>query len=334
MAYLIMGLLFILIGLYLSFRTRRIRLLNGVWVTMLILLVAGIVTELSSGNVWMHRLWVLGLSLFIILVGLAGIWIGWQLVQTAWLTRRNHRYRLVNATILIVLVICCLFTGLIIQMWLTPEPRSQLIVILLGFISGYFIFWWFAYGIGFLIYRHQNQTSVKSAYVLVLGAGLNYGNQVSLSLQARLDQALLVAKQLDQPWLILSGGKGGDETISEAEAMATYCEEKGYPRSALVLETASTSTAENMMFTKAWLIQHGLNPTAGVFVTSDYHTYRAALLAQKIGVTTHSVGAKTAPKAFWHAYFREYCAIMFQYRWRHAMALVVGLGLVFYIFVN
>ncbi|RRG18815.1 YdcF family protein [Weissella viridescens] len=321
-------------SLGLSLIHHRVRLMNGVLAMLLLMMVMVSITAFSQRYFWINRFWLLGLTLAGCLLVLVSLWIGVQLLQTAWMTRHNHRYRLVNGTIAAMFISILVLIGLVALVIIKPMWWLQVIVVGLSFVTSYFVFWWLAYGIGFLIYKHQNQVVVTQQYILVLGAGLNYGNQVSLSLKARLDKALAVADKLDHPWLILSGGQGNDETLTEAEAMAAYCERKGYPQQNLVLEAASTSTAENMAFTKAWLVEQGITPTEGVFVTSDYHTYRAALLAQKVGVTTRSAGAKTEAKAFWHAYFREYCAIMFRYRWWHMLAILLGMILTGLIFVN
>ena len=65
-------------------------------------------------------------------------------------------------------------------------------------------------------------------YVIIHGAGLLDGNRVSKLLSDRIDKAVEVyRKDPTPPVLIPSGGKGGDETVSEAEAMGAYLLEKG-----------------------------------------------------------------------------------------------------------
>ena len=52
------------------------------------------------------------------------------------------------------------------------------------------------------------------------------------------------------PIFILSGGKGADECISEAECMRRYLSAQGVPEEQLLLEDNSTDTAETMAFSK------------------------------------------------------------------------------------
>ena len=61
-------------------------------------------------------------------------------------------------------------------------------------------------------------------YVIIHGAGLLRGKEVSKLLADRIDKAIEVyQKDPTPPILIPSGGKGDDEDISEAEAMENCC---------------------------------------------------------------------------------------------------------------
>lgn len=77
-------------------------------------------------------------------------------------------------------------------------------------------------------------------YVIIHGAGLLDGDRVSKLLSDRLDKAIEVYhKDPTPPIMIPSGGKGSDETISEAEAMARYLIDKGIPPEQIIKEDQS-----------------------------------------------------------------------------------------------
>ena len=80
-------------------------------------------------------------------------------------------------------------------------------------------------------------TSTRRAaeYVIVLGAKVR-GSELSNSLKKRLDKALEYAENNPNTVLVLSGGKGEGEDISEAEAMYDYLQYNGIPESQLLLE--------------------------------------------------------------------------------------------------
>ena len=84
-------------------------------------------------------------------------------------------------------------------------------------------------------------------YAIILGAKVN-GEIPSLSLQYRLDAALDYAKENPHVYLILSGGQGAGEHISEAKAMKRFLVENGIQEERLLIEDMSTSTYENLLY--------------------------------------------------------------------------------------
>lgn len=126
-------------------------------------------------------------------------------------------------------------------------------------------------------------------YAIILGAKVN-GRVPSLSLQYRLESALEYAKQHPHVIFILSGGQGPDEDISEAEAMKRYLLEYGVSEDRLIIEDQSTSTYENISFSKRLLPGSIQNVT---IITSDYHLARSKKIASNLGLETDVIPAKT-----------------------------------------
>lgn len=111
-------------------------------------------------------------------------------------------------------------------------------------------------------------------YVIVLGAKL-HGERVSKSLQLRLDQALEYYEAHPDTIIIVSGGQGKDEAISEAEAMRKYLVDHGVPRTSIRQEVRSVNTAQNLEFSKFFVKDSG---SVGI-ITSDFHVFRAKAIA-------------------------------------------------------
>ncbi|MCD7957040.1 MAG: YdcF family protein [Lachnospiraceae bacterium] len=84
-------------------------------------------------------------------------------------------------------------------------------------------------------------------YVIVLGAQVR-GTNPSRALLKRLERAAEYAEENPDTILILSGGQGPDEGISEAECMYRYLTGAGVSEDRLIREDASTSTQENLLF--------------------------------------------------------------------------------------
>ena len=146
--------------------------------------------------------------------------------------------------------------------------------------------------------------------VIVLGAGLR-GETVSDTLRRRLDCALEYYRAHPDCLLILSGGQGPDEAISEAEGMTRYLQAHGVPQENLLLEDRSTSTEENFAFSLSLMKERGLDETTPIiFVTNRFHCYRAAQYAQKVGFKeVHSLVCGTSLIYLPSAVLREAVAI-------------------------
>lgn len=162
-------------------------------------------------------------------------------------------------------------------------------------------------------------------FVVVLGAGLRPDGGVPPLLASRLDRGRQVWAGLDRragefkPLLIVSGGKGDDERVPEASAMAAYLTARGFPADRLLLEDRSRSTEENLLFSKA--IMEEIRPGARVtVVTSDFHAFRAALLARRLGIQGQVTGARVAGYYRPSAVLREFAAVFLRYR-------VINLGI-------
>jgi uncharacterized SAM-binding protein YcdF (DUF218 family) len=157
----------------------------------------------------------------------------------------------------------------------------------------------------------------EADFVVVLGSGLLGGGRVSPLLASRLDRANAVYRALaangSEPVLIVSGGKGSDERVSEAEAMAGYLAARGFPADRIQREDRSANTEENLLYTKA--IMERLCPGATcVIVTSNYHVFRTAMLARRTGVRGQVTGARTAGYYWPSATLRELAAIFLRYK--------------------
>ncbi len=160
-------------------------------------------------------------------------------------------------------------------------------------------------------------------YVIILGAGLLHGDQVSKLLADRLDKAIEVyRKDPTPPVLIPSGGQGGDETVSEGEAMAKYLLEHGIPAEHILPETESKNTMENLVNSKQLILDQGGEKAYTAVVTSNYHVYRALRHVRKIGMHWTGIGAHVARYYWPSALIREYVAIHTEKK--HAIILLVG----------
>ena len=171
-------------------------------------------------------------------------------------------------------------------------------------------------------------------YVVIHGAGLINGEKVTKLLSDRLDKAIEVyRKDPTPPKMIPSGGQGSDEKVSEASAMKDYLLEHGIPESDIIMEDRSTTTFENLRFSKQIIDGfEGRKYTA--LVSSNYHVFRAMRYARKIGLSCTGVGSHVAFYYWPSALIREYIAIHAEKK--HLIMLIIGwilfVGAMMYLF--
>ncbi len=160
--------------------------------------------------------------------------------------------------------------------------------------------------IHYKISQYVNAVPPQDAdYLIILGAKVN-GEIPSLSLQNRIDTAAKYAKENENTILITSGGQGPGEEISEAEAMRRELVDKGISESRIFLEDQSTSTYENIKFSKEFIPE---DAKLGIIVTNDYHLYRSIQIARDAGLEVEGLPAKTPQITLLKSYSREYLSV-------------------------
>ncbi len=162
----------------------------------------------------------------------------------------------------------------------------------------------------FIVSSGIRTNTSKADYLLILGAGVN-GDTPSLVLYERLNAGLNYLKTNKVNKIIVSGGQGPGENISEAEAMKRYLISKGIDESSIIKEEKSTNTLENIKFSKIVMIEiNKSNNFKTAIVTSGFHMFRAQFLAKRAGFETYSVPAPIPTWLIPTYYVRESFAVL------------------------
>ena len=147
-------------------------------------------------------------------------------------------------------------------------------------------------------------------YIIVLGAGLR-GDQMSLTLLRRMEAALACVQG---ETIVVSGGQGRNETIPEAQAMGDWLLRQGFPEERIIREGRSTSTMENLRYARELIEADSDRPIEELrvkIVSSDYHCFRAQMLARRAGFAQVSgYGADTPAMVAPSCYIREALALV------------------------
>lgn len=166
---------------------------------------------------------------------------------------------------------------------------------------------------GFLAFYGSDDTAMYDEDALiVLGAGIR-GERMTQSLSRRLDKASQYFERNNGAVIVVSGGQGPQETITEALAMERYLLAKGIPAEKIIKEERATSTQENFKFSKMILDEIFPGGYKTAFVTNGYHVYRAGLIAKAEGFDIKHLGTKIALYTVPMNYMREMMAVIQQW---------------------
>ncbi|MBQ1632793.1 MAG: YdcF family protein [Clostridia bacterium] len=156
----------------------------------------------------------------------------------------------------------------------------------------------------------SEQPEPDADYIVVLGAAV-YGETPSITLEHRLEGAARYLTANPRTKAVVSGGQGAGEDISEAECMHRYLVEHGIAPERILVEDRSTSTKENLAFSKAVIRTDGGRTDRVVLVSSGYHLYRAKKMASMLGMhATGVAGSDGYPIYMFGMYLREAAAVL------------------------
>lgn len=308
------------VGFYLLFHffyfRDKARLRNG-WLFNLFLVSVfaylGILSLSSISLITIGILVVLGiLAILVLAFGIYALII--FLLWNSYLVFKRESHSLANLLTLILALGVIIAT--VIRRFgpqLVPNWSLPLLMIPTLILFYLFVVFWNFLSISF-IYQ-LNDPKPDQDYVIVLGAGLIQGERVSPLLAKRIDRAIAFyhkqsRKTLSPPQLLISGGQGPDEKIPEAVAMKNYALDQGIPDEEILIETHSTTTLENMRFSKDIMEREKPQGYRAIFASNNYHIFRAGMYAKQVGLKADGIGAKTANYYLPNAFLREFAALL------------------------
>lgn len=153
--------------------------------------------------------------------------------------------------------------------------------------------------------KHNTVHEVR--YLIVLGAQVR-GTKITNSLMRRLDAAYQYLTDYPETIVIVSGGQGKGELITEADAMAENLMKRGIATERILREDRSVSTRENLIFSGKH-IGDLTQPVA--LVTNSFHVYRSLLIGRRVGYThLEGIAATSNPVLLLNYMVREFFAVL------------------------
>ncbi len=172
-----------------------------------------------------------------------------------------------------------------------------LFVLLILLISG------FAY-----VMSKGNNTATNQKVLIVLGCRVK-GDVPSIALEKRAESAYFYLLKNPEFIAILSGGQGKDENLSEAQCLKNLLTKRGISGDRLYLEEMSTSTSQNIAYSKRIIEQNGFSTDVAI-ATSEYHQLRAKQICKKYDLNAFAVSSKTKPILLPTFLLRELMALL------------------------
>lgn len=205
----------------------------------------------------------------------------------------------------------CILAGLVFTRTGIYKKNTELFKKLGKVISVFFWLWVISFAAVLIVIINSaiSDRNEKVDCIVVLGAGLK-GETPTLVLIERLNYTLEYLEDNNGTKVIVSGGQGPGETITEAEAMKRYLIRYGVSPDIIMKEERSTSTYENMVFSKAlYEAEVGKSLKKVMIVTNDFHMFRSKLLARRAGLEPYGMSSATPWYIYPNVFLREYLAV-------------------------
>jgi uncharacterized SAM-binding protein YcdF (DUF218 family) len=185
-----------------------------------------------------------------------------------------------------------------IAAWLSLPP----LIFLLGYLF---------YVAGDIERQSSLDESQPADVILVMGAA-EYRGRPSPVLQGRLNHALLLYLKHLAPYILTTGGAGGDPNFTEGEVGRAYLVTHGVPAEAIITQAVGSTTVQSI--NAAVETMRRMNLHSCIVVSDGYHIYRVKRVLQAEGIKVYGsprppAGSLTVAELRW-LYLRQAAGFM------------------------
>jgi uncharacterized SAM-binding protein YcdF (DUF218 family) len=142
-----------------------------------------------------------------------------------------------------------------------------------------------------LVVSQEDQSRPADA-IVVLGAA-QYNGRPSPVFRARLDHALRLYREGLAPRMVVTGGVGRGDTISEATVARHYLLNRKVPAASVISQPQGRSTEASMTAVAAWLRAAHLKRV--ILVSDPFHMFRLRLEARRTGLEAYTSPTESSP---------------------------------------
>ena len=144
---------------------------------------------------------------------------------------------------------------------------------------------------GVALASRQDQRQPVDA-IVVLGAA-QYNGKPSPVLRARLDHALILYREGLAPTVVVTGGIGEGDRVSEATVGRQYLVGHAIPESAVVVRPEGRSTQASIQSVGQWAGEHAVHRI--LLVSDPFHMLRLRLEARRTSLEAFTSPTRTSP---------------------------------------
>jgi uncharacterized SAM-binding protein YcdF (DUF218 family) len=150
---------------------------------------------------------------------------------------------------------------------------------------------WAAVVVAVAVQGARDQATTTDA-IVVLGAA-QYNGRPSPVFRARLDHAAALYQRGLAPVVLVTGGIGAGEVLSEANVGRDYLARLGLPSEALIPLPAADDTYASLIQVKRWF--EGRESRRVLLVSDAFHMLRLRIIAGRLGLTPFTSPAPGSP---------------------------------------
>ncbi len=173
-------------------------------------------------------------------------------------------------------------------------------MVLVTFVLGYLI------ALSARIGRESTLDEARPADVIMVMGAAEYRGHPSPVLKLRLDHAIHLYGQRLAPYIMTTGGPGGDPSFTEGDVGRSYLIDRGIPAEAIIVENEGGSTAWSLSAASEILRRMGLRSC--IIVSDGYHLFRVKRILRQEGFTVYGSPREAAdlsgPRKWW-LWFRQ-----------------------------
>src|SRR5256885_11225495 len=150
---------------------------------------------------------------------------------------------------------------------------------------------WAAVVVAVTLAAARDQATAADA-IAVLGAA-QYNGRPSPVFRARLDHAAALYQRGLAPVVLVTGGVGSGDTVSESEVGRRYLVKAGLPEGAVVGLPAGASTSASLAGVAQWF--SGKDNRRVLLVSDGFHMLRLRIIASRLGLVPVTAPTPNSP---------------------------------------